>query len=176
MEFLDETLIRWIHLLAAATWVGGMIFLLFIALPTLSSRRETTRALTFTHTFARFLKIVWISVGLLILTGIGNLYMRLQTQIHTPLTVYYYGVFFLKFILFIGMLSMAGKLHFAIIPKLRELEGGSSEEGSKKPAEELGQWQKKALRLTQGNLLIGVIIFLLAAYLTALATGHVVSE
>ncbi len=175
MEFLDETLIRWIHLLAAATWVGGMIFLLFIALPTLSLRRETARAPTFTHTFARFLKIVWISVGLLILTGIGNLYIRLQMQTHTPLTVYYYGVFFLKFILFIGMLSMAGKLHFAIIPKLRELEAGSSEEGQK-PVEELGQWQKKALRLTQGNLLIGVIIFLLAAYLTALATGHVVSE
>jgi putative copper export protein len=163
-----DALIRWVHLLAAVTWVGGMIFLLFVAFPALTHRKEQQRMSVITHTFARFLKLIWVSVGLLILSGIWNLYGRLHSPAIASLSVYYFGAFLIKFLLFLGMLSMAGKLHFAIIPRLQEVV---QRETTHEPTAEFLQWQKKALGLMRGNLLIGIIIVLLAAYLASLATG-----
>ena len=69
MPVLDIILlvIRWAHALAAVTWIGGSLFLLFAARPALSSSRSGAllgRALA-----AEFRPIVATAIGVLIVTG-----------------------------------------------------------------------------------------------------------
>jgi uncharacterized membrane protein len=64
----------WIHILAAAAWVGGSLFLVIVLVPTTRDpafRKSGTELIR--GVARRFQKVVWICFGLLILTGIVNL-------------------------------------------------------------------------------------------------------
>ncbi len=68
-------LLRWIHVLAAATWIGGMLFIALVLVPV--TRRLDDAALRtrlIRDTGRRFRTVGWIALGLLVLTGIGNLW------------------------------------------------------------------------------------------------------
>ena len=69
MPVLDIILlvIRWAHALAAVTWIGGSLFLLFAARPALSSSRSG--ALLGRALVAEFRPIVATAIGVLIVTG-----------------------------------------------------------------------------------------------------------
>src|SRR4051812_48372318 len=67
----------WVHIIAAATWVGSMIFFATVAVPVL--RREELRAAApslLRLLGARFRALGWIALGVLVMTGITNLYLR----------------------------------------------------------------------------------------------------
>ncbi len=68
-------LLRWIHVLAAVTWIGGMLFIALVLVPV--TRRLDDAALRtrlIRDTGRRFRTVGWIALGLLVLTGIGNLW------------------------------------------------------------------------------------------------------
>jgi len=69
-------LLRWLHVVAAITWVGGMLFLALVLVP--ATRREDPRLRT--HLFhvvgLRFRTVGWIALGVLVATGIGNLWLN----------------------------------------------------------------------------------------------------
>jgi uncharacterized membrane protein len=70
-------LLRWIHVLAAATWIGGMLFIALVLVPV--TRRLDDAALRtrlIRDTGRRFRTVGWIALGLLVLTGIGNLWLH----------------------------------------------------------------------------------------------------
>ena len=64
----------WLHVIAAAAWLGAMIFLSLVLIPTLRAagdaelRRRVVRA-----SATRMRALGWVALGLLVLTGIGNL-------------------------------------------------------------------------------------------------------
>ena len=67
----------WIHILAAAVWTGGLIYTAAVAVPSalthpVDERRRILRGLA-----RRFRWIGWGSIIVLIITGIGNLILRL---------------------------------------------------------------------------------------------------
>lgn len=67
----------WIHILAAALWVGGMLFLALVLIPAL--RRWDQRGVAATlvhHVGVRFRWLGWLSLLLLVLTGSINVAMR----------------------------------------------------------------------------------------------------
>lgn len=67
----------WLHVVAATAWVGSMIFFAAVAVPVL--RRDDLRDAAprlVALLGARFRVLGWIALGVLILTGIGNLYFR----------------------------------------------------------------------------------------------------
>jgi copper resistance protein D len=67
----------WLHLLAAAVWLGGMLFLAFIVVPAL--RRPSIQAVAaplIQWTGERFRWIGWVCFGLLLGSGIFNLAYR----------------------------------------------------------------------------------------------------
>jgi uncharacterized membrane protein len=67
----------WLHLVAAAAWVGSMIFFAAVAVPVL--RRDETRAAApalLRLLGARYRVLGWIALGVLIATGISNLHYR----------------------------------------------------------------------------------------------------
>jgi uncharacterized membrane protein len=67
----------WLHILAAAAWVGGAIFVAVILVPVLRRTGWRDRGLELVRDVARrFLWVVWPCFGLLIVTGVVNLLVR----------------------------------------------------------------------------------------------------
>ena len=67
----------WVHIVAAATWVGGSIFLVTVIVPTALCPEFRDRGLVFVHRAARrFLWVGWICFALLTATGLFNLFVH----------------------------------------------------------------------------------------------------
>ncbi len=69
-------LLRWIHVLAAVTWIGGMLFIALVLVP-ITRRLEdpALRTRLVRETGLRFRTVGWIALGLLVLTGLGHLWL-----------------------------------------------------------------------------------------------------
>ncbi|OGW50778.1 MAG: hypothetical protein A2V62_11400 [Nitrospirae bacterium RBG_19FT_COMBO_58_9] len=69
--------LTWLHLLAAVSWIGGMMFLSVVLVPVL--RREpfaSQRALLFRTIALRFRVVVWGAIAVLLFTGPLLLHQR----------------------------------------------------------------------------------------------------
>jgi uncharacterized membrane protein len=69
--------VLWVHVLAAITWIGGMLFIALILVPV--ARRledQALRARLVRETGLRFRTVGWIALGLLVVTGLVNLWMH----------------------------------------------------------------------------------------------------
>ena len=67
----------WIHVVAAATWVGSMIFFAAVVVPVLRREDVRDRAPGLMRMLgARFRVLGWVALGVLIVTGISNLLLR----------------------------------------------------------------------------------------------------
>jgi putative copper export protein len=74
MPFSLQALILWLHLLAAITWIGGLVFQVLVVFPTLARAAPTAEWLRFALILeARFRVILWPAVGLVLFTGLVNL-------------------------------------------------------------------------------------------------------
>src|SRR5215510_7950393 len=74
MPFSLQALILWFHLLAAMTWIGGVVFQVLVVFPTLTRAAPTGERLRFALSLeARFRAIVWLAVGMVLFTGLVNL-------------------------------------------------------------------------------------------------------
>lgn len=73
LYYLNVTL----HLLAALLWLGGMFFLAAVGAPVLRAvEPPELRSRLFQRLGERFRSVGWIAIVLLLLTGVGNLYLR----------------------------------------------------------------------------------------------------
>jgi len=68
-------LLRWLHVVAAITWIGGMLFVALVMVPVLRREDPALRARLFKVTGVRFRTIGWIALGVLVATGLGNLWL-----------------------------------------------------------------------------------------------------
>ncbi len=70
-----DLFLRWIHVLAAVTWLGGMLFIALVFVPV--SRRvqdSHLRVDLISQTGKRFRTVGWIALGLLIVSGLVILF------------------------------------------------------------------------------------------------------
>lgn len=66
-----------VHILAAMLWVGGMLFLAVVGAPVLRHvEPPELRQRLFDGLGRRFRSVGWATVGVAVVTGIGNLYYR----------------------------------------------------------------------------------------------------
>src|SRR5690606_8596520 len=66
-----------IHVLAALLWLGGMFFLAAVGAPVLRKvEPPSLRAELFQKLGEQFRRVGWAAIGVLIVTGIINLYFR----------------------------------------------------------------------------------------------------
>lgn len=69
-------LLRWIHVLAAVTWVGGMLFIALVLVPVTRRLEDPALRTRLVHEAGvRFRTVGWIALGFLVLTGLGNLWL-----------------------------------------------------------------------------------------------------
>lgn len=66
----------WLHIIAATVWVGGMMFLVFVLMPVVRKERPREAAALTRLVGRRFQRVGWAALGLLVLTGVGNLALR----------------------------------------------------------------------------------------------------
>ncbi len=67
----------WLHIIAAVTWIGGMLFLVTVMVPLLRKPGMRDRAMELFHvTGVRFRLVGWIALSTLVLTGIFNILHR----------------------------------------------------------------------------------------------------
>jgi uncharacterized membrane protein len=70
-------LIRWVHVLSAITWVGGMLFIALVLVPTARGLGDPAlRARLIRDSGRRFRAVAWVALGLLVLTGLLNLWLQ----------------------------------------------------------------------------------------------------
>ena len=69
-------LLRWIHVVSAITWVGGMLFVALVLVP-MTRRLEdpVLRRRLVQEAGRRFRTVGWVALGLLIATGLANLWL-----------------------------------------------------------------------------------------------------
>ena len=66
-----------IHVLAALVWLGGMFFLALVGAPVLRGVEPAElRQVLFDQLGRRFRSVGWIALGVLLVTGVANLYFR----------------------------------------------------------------------------------------------------
>lgn len=68
----------WIHLLMATIWVGGLIYTSAIVIPYALSKQGEERQQIIRGMARRFRTLGWVSIVILFLTGLGNLYLRVS--------------------------------------------------------------------------------------------------
>lgn len=69
--------VRWLHLVAAITWIGGMLFIALVVVPV--TRRildPPQRARLVQEIGRRFRTVGWLALGLLVATGLLNLWLQ----------------------------------------------------------------------------------------------------
>lgn len=72
-----STFARWLHLVAAIVWIGGMLFVALVLVPVARGLNDPAlRARLFHEVGVRFRVIGWIAIGLLAVSGIVNLIVR----------------------------------------------------------------------------------------------------
>jgi uncharacterized membrane protein len=72
-----DLLVRWLHLLAAITWIGGMVFIALVLVPVTRGLADPAlRSRLVQDAGRRFRTVGWIALGALALTGLANLWLR----------------------------------------------------------------------------------------------------
>lgn len=66
----------WLHILAATVWVGGMLFLVLVVVPWLRAGPRPDAGAFLSQTGRRFRTVGWVCFGVLMATGLFNLWVR----------------------------------------------------------------------------------------------------
>lgn len=72
-----DLFLRWLHVMSAVTWLGGMLFIALIVVPvTRRVQDPRLRVELISQTGRRFRTVGWIALGLLVATGVVILVRR----------------------------------------------------------------------------------------------------
>lgn len=82
--------ILWLHVLAAITWIGGMLFIALVLVPVTRRLEDpTVRTRLVQETGRRFRTVGWIALTVLVVTGLLNLWshpdLLSSTRLHWKL-------------------------------------------------------------------------------------------
>ena len=120
MPFPLPALILWLHLLAAITWIGGLVFQVLVVFPTLAWGAPTGERLRFALSLeAHFRMILWPAVGIALFTGLVNLmnvwYATVVTAGSTLPT--FVPILSVKLGLVVGMIAVQAVQQLLIYPR-----------------------------------------------------------
>lgn len=118
--------ILWLHLLAAVVWVGGLLFFLLVATPTLTratSVREQVRVGLSLE--VRFRYVMWPAVGIVLFTGLYNVMHVLYTTSLAGgrIPSLFVRILGIKLVLVLLMIVIQAVQHFVVRPQRLSLLG-----------------------------------------------------
>ncbi len=126
----------WLHYLATVVWIGGMAFNLLVLRPSMAVIDQNQRPVLANKVLKRFIIFAWLSIAVLILTGIS-------------ISTGYGIVLFGKHLVILVMVLIVGWISFVLSSKLAPY--------APKP--------ETILMLVKTNLSLGILVLLLTAVL-----------
>jgi uncharacterized membrane protein len=108
-DLIIGILLRWMHILAAVTAVGGTIFARLALVPSLDVLNDESRSKLHEAIRQHWAKPVQISIGLLLVSGIINA-VSIMKNYDVARVGYYHAVFGIKFLLAFVVFFLASAL------------------------------------------------------------------
>lgn len=109
---MERIVVVWLHVLAAAVWVGGLLYATHLVIPALARGERACLGL-----LRRARMTAWAALGLLVVTGLDNLR---RVRFDSPWLM---G----KLLLVIVLLALAAHRDFALVPRAtRAIEQGGA--------------------------------------------------
>ncbi len=163
MTALEQAIITWIHLIAAAVWVGGSLFIGVVLTPFLKTLTDSVeeRMHIMVRVGRQFNKIAMPALIVLIVTGVYNSYELLGRP--DLLLSTSYGTFLIIKIVLVIALIITYAIHVRIIRKDIEEKFLFAQMS----AFELKRLRKKIIILGETMVVLSVAILLFAALLDA---------
>lgn len=151
----------WLHIVAAMTWLGGMLFLVTVIVPLLRKPDMRARAAELFHLFGiRFRLVGWVALSTLVVTGVLNLVCRgfsLRQMLSGEVFAGRWGATLALKLSFVGAVLTMGLVHdFWLGPRAVRL----AREGASPQVRE--RWRRMASMLGRATLLIALAIVALA--------------
>ena len=148
----------WLHIFAATLWVGPQVFLFLVAVPavrTVADVRERARLMRLITT--RFGYLAWGAMGLLIITGIGNVF---ELDNRRYLFDHHWGVIFqVKMTLVIATIALTAVHSFIIGPRMLRLQESVTD------ASQIASMRRASIIISAINGLLALGILFCAALL-----------
>ena len=153
------TVLTWIHLLSAVVWIGGIFFILFVALPVAKKTLEQPGKLM-GAIGKRFVPMANISIPLIFITGI---FMSLSSHTFSDsvsLNSLWSRMLLIKILMALVMASIHFYRGLVLTPKIARL---TTESGL---PERIGKLQRLSLNLVKTNFALGTTVLFLTGMLS----------
>jgi len=158
---IEQAIITWIHLVAAAIWVGGSLFIGIVFSPLLKTISTSTqeRIQIMIRVGKRFNKIAVPSLIILMITGLYNSHILLSKP--DLLFATSYGTFLTIKIILVIALVITYAIHVRVIRKDVEDQIMSNQ----MPVEQIQKLRKKIIILGEITVVLSITILFFAALL-----------
>ena len=146
----SQAIINFLHLLAAVTWIGGMIFMNIIFMPSQTVIAPQERGKIVGSVAKRFSILAWLSVVILLITGI----------IKTPSGMMFnpgsgFGLWLtIKHVIIILMIVIGLYISLGLAPKINKLIPNPGEQ----PSQVFIKTQNLLKLLGLTNMILGILI------------------
>ena len=163
MTVLEQAIITWIHLVSAAIWVGGSLFIGIVFSPLLKTIANSLeeRMQIMIRVGRRFNKIAVPSLIILMVTGLYNSHVLLSKP--ELLVATSYGIFLIIKIILVVALIIIYALHVRVIRKDIEEKIMSNQ----MPEHQIQKLRKKIIILGEITVVLSLAILFLASLLDA---------
>ena len=160
---IEQAIITWIHLVAAAIWVGGSIFIGIVFSPILKTITTSIeeRIQIMIKVGKRFNKIAVPSLIILMITGLYNSHLLLSKP--DLLMATSYGIFLTIKIILVIALIITYAIHVRVIRKDVEDQIMSKQ----MPIQQIQKLRKKIIILGEITVVLSIAILFFAALLDA---------
>lgn len=152
-----SSVIKFLHLLATVTWIGGMVYINFVLIPSLAVINSSERGKLMGTVAKRFGMLSGGSVAVLLVTGLISTPSPLLFNLHTT----WGATLAIKHLVVLSMIIIGLLITFRIAPKLQSLAPLQGEP----PTSDHIKVQKQLSLLGQVNMILGVLVLFFAASL-----------
>jgi len=150
---VGESIVFWIHLLAASTWIGSQVFMFAAVVPALRALDDAARRRAVAVLNRRFAWLGWGALAILVLTGINNVIQRQHdTDLVFDYDFRYAWIFVIKLALVAAVIALTAIHTYVVGPRLLALQ--ESHAGSA----DLSRMRRLSIQASVLNLLAGVAI------------------
>ena len=163
MAAIEQAIITWVHLIAAAIWVGGSLFIGIVFSPLLKTMTNSVeeRMQIMIRVGRRFNKVAVPSLIILMVTGLYNSHVLLSKP--DLLVATSYGTFLIIKIILVIILIIIYAIHVRVIRKDVEEKIMSNQ----MPEIEIQKLRKKIIILGEITVVLSIAILFFAALLDA---------
>jgi len=163
MTAIEQAIITWIHLIAAAIWVGGSLFIGIVFSPLLKTMTSSVeeRMQIMIRVGRRFNKVAVPSLIILMITGLYSSHVLLSKP--DLLVATSYGIFLIIKIILVIALIIIYAIHVRVIRKDVEEKIMSNQ----MPEIEIQKLRKKIIILGEITVVLSITILFFASLLDA---------